>query len=353
LAAAYRNLIEIAITILRGCEKVFVTVLIMIISALLIYFSCELFVNGVEWVGKSFNISQNAVGTILAAFGTALPESVVTFIAVVFGTNESQKDIGIGAALGGPLVLSTIAYAVVGITIFLFSKKRKNGKYIKIDGKRLSRDQLWFMCIFIFKVGLGLVAFAIKPWLGFLFLIAYGVYFYKEMSATTEETVANPEPLKFSKNTGTPKRSAILFQTLFALAIIFAGSQLFVHSLGSLSVALGVPSSIIALLLSPVATELPETLNAIIWVRQGKEQLALANISGSMMIQATVPSALGILFTPWMLSTPLIISAIITFAAILLLWITLRKTTLSAKRLSINILFYVIFAVAIVLTKSI
>jgi len=50
---------------------------------------------------------------------------------------------------------------------------------------------------------------------------------------------------------------------------------------------------LLALLLSPIATELPETLNAIIWVRQGKHRLALANISGAMMIQATVrpPSA--------------------------------------------------------------
>ena len=54
--------------------------------------------------------------------------------------------------------------------------------------------------------------------------------------------------------------------------------------------------NLVALLLSPVATELPETLNAWIWVRQGKERLALANISGAMMIQATIPTALGLFF---------------------------------------------------------
>ncbi|AFM00323.1 hypothetical protein Desde_1934 [Desulfitobacterium dehalogenans ATCC 51507] len=65
----------------------------LVLSAILIYFSCELFVNGIEWVGLRFNISKNAVGTVLAAFSTALPESVVTFIAVVFGANASQKDV--------------------------------------------------------------------------------------------------------------------------------------------------------------------------------------------------------------------------------------------------------------------
>ena len=52
-----------------------------------------------------------------SAFGTALPESVVTLVAVAFKGGPAQKDIGVGAALGGPLVLATIAYAVAGWTL--------------------------------------------------------------------------------------------------------------------------------------------------------------------------------------------------------------------------------------------
>lgn len=329
-----------------------ITILVMLASALLIYFSCELFVNGIEWVGKAFNISQNAVGSILAAFGTALPESIVTFIAVVFGANSSQKDIGVGAALGGPLVLSTIAYAVVGISIVIFSGKRKLGSCINVDGEKLARDQVWFMGIFVFKIGLGFIAFAIKPWLGFLFLIAYGVYFYKEMNTDEVEIAEELEPLKFSPKSANPKKSLILVQTILSLIFIFIGSQMFVHNLGALSVSLGMAPHMVSLLLSPVATELPETLNALIWVRQGKENLALSNISGSMMIQATVPSALGIIFTPWMLDKSLAFAAIITFIAILFIWITLKRSCLSAKRLSFNAVLYIIFIIGILLIKG-
>ncbi len=329
-----------------------ITLLIMIASALLIYFSCELFVNGIEWVGKAFKISQNAVGSILAAFGTALPESIVTFIAVVFGTNSSQKDIGVGAALGGPLVLSTLAYAIVGISIVIFSSRRKLGSCINVNGEKLARDQAWFMWIFVFKIGLGLVAFTIKPWLGFLFLIAYGVYFYKEMSADVVEIAEELEPLKFSPKSENPKKSLILVQTIVSLVFIFVGSQMFVHNLGALSISLGMAPHMVSLLLSPVATELPETLNALIWGRQGKENLALSNISGSMMIQATVPSALGIIFTPWMLDKSLMIAAIITFIAILLIWSTLKRSCLSAKRLSFNAVLYIIFILGILYIKS-
>lgn len=322
------------------------TIITLIASAVLIYFSCEYFVNGIEWIGRRFHLSQNSVGTILAAFGTALPESVVTFVAVVFGANDNQKDIGVGAALGGPLVLSTIAYAVVGWSIYAFSKKRTNGNRLDINSKKLSRDQLWFLLIFVFKVALGFVVFTGKMWTGLLFLMAYLVYAYKEMSAEAEELdEVHLEPLKFRPKSNNPETTYILLQTMLALAFIFVGSQIFVKRLDFLSLSLGVPPHIIALLLSPIATELPEILNAVIWIRQGKERLALANISGAMMIQATVPSALGILFTPWIFDKSLTIASIITTVSILFLLLTLKKSKLSAQRLSLAALFYVVFAV--------
>ena len=54
------------------------------------------------------------------------------------------------------------------------------------------------------------------------------------------------------------------------MAIVFAASQLFVAQLEWAGPALGLPAALTALLFSPIATELPEVMNAIIWVRQGK-----------------------------------------------------------------------------------
>ena len=137
----------------------------LLVSAGFIYWACEYFVNGVEWVGRKTGVSQNAVGTVLAAFGTALPESVVTFVAVVFGHDAADKSIGVGAALGGPLVLATIAYPVVGIMLLL-TWPNASRQPIELNASRLGRDQSWFLLIFLFKIALGFVAFTIKPWLG-------------------------------------------------------------------------------------------------------------------------------------------------------------------------------------------
>src|SRR3954471_11598402 len=98
-------------------NPLFLTVGLLLGSAVAIYLACELFVNGVEWVGRKLAVGQKATGSILAAFGTALPESVVTLVAVAFGASAASKALGVGAALGGPLALATIAYATVGIVL--------------------------------------------------------------------------------------------------------------------------------------------------------------------------------------------------------------------------------------------
>lgn len=324
--------------------------LALFVSVIVIYYSCELFVNGIEWVGKKFNIAQSAVGTVLAALGTALPESVVTFVAVAFNASTEQKDIGVGAALGGPLVLGTIAYAVVGVCIILFRKKRELGTDIDIDSKKLSRDQLWFVSIFIFKVLLGLVIFSLKPLTGFLFLAAYGLYFYKEMRTECTNECLIIEPLRFQPKKAEPSTFWVVAQTLIALVLIFTSSNLFVKNLEVASSYWHISPLVISLLLSPIATELPEILNAVIWVRQGKETLALGNISGAMMIQATVPSAFGLFFTPWLFDVHLLWAGIVTLLSVVYLLITLKQDRLSPLRLVYAGIFYAIFA-AIFLIK--
>jgi len=315
-------------------------------AAAVIYFACEFFVNGVEWVGRKMSVGATATGTILAAFGTALPESVITFVAVAFGKSDTQRELGVGAALGGPLVLSTIAYATVGLTLILAHQHLKRTAEVKRDFQRLARDQGWFLAIFLVKLTVGLVAFSFKPWLGIAFLAAYALYFWQEMRRDeSDEEEEELEPLILArKAAGDPSLGLSLVQTLCALVVIFFASRLFVGQLDALGPALGIKPQLLALLLSPIATELPETMNAIIWVRQGKHRLALANISGAMMIQATVPTAFGIFFTPWLLDRSLILAGGITAIAVAVMFVSFRRGVISRGFLASMGLFYAVFA---------
>ena len=212
---------------------------LLLVCAVVIYLACEWFVNAVEWLGVRLQVGPVAVGTILAAAGTALPESVVTLVAVLFGSPESGAEVGIGAALGGPLVVGTIAYGVTGAMLLwrrrhaprpvavhaasgLESSGRRSCRRSRRYGTpttstaptraRLARDQVWFLVIFAAKVALGLVAFAIKPWLGLLFLAAYAVYFRREIVRRRRGASGEGlEPLRFqprARRAGRPPPSS-------------------------------------------------------------------------------------------------------------------------------------------------
>jgi cation:H+ antiporter len=320
-------------------------------SAVVIYLACEFFVNGVEWVGHRMAVGQKATGTILAAFGTALPESVVTLVAVAFGAGAASKELGVGAALGGPLALSTVAYATVGITMIACGRHLPRTAACRAQFQHLARDQGWFLAIFAAKVALGLLVFAWKPWLGLAFLAAYALYVRQEIGAEGGDEEGDLEPLKFQPHREHPSTAMAIIQTLAALVVIFLASRLFVAQLEHIGPALGLPPQLLALLLSPIATELPETMNAVIWVRQGKYQLALANISGAMMIQATIPTALGLFFTPWHFTPPLMMAAGATMAAILIMFLAFRRGITSRRLLAGMGALYLAFIAMLVLTR--
>ena len=339
-------------------------VLVLIGCAVAIYLACEWFVNAVEWLGVQLKVGPVAVGSILAAVGTALPESVVTLVAVLFGSAQQGDGIAVGAALGGPLVVGTIAYAVTGLLLLRRTRHARADPagagdealaVTSLDGtdtSRLARDQTWFLSIFVFKVALGLVAFAFKRWLGLMFFAAYGVYFWREMRATGEHASADDlEPLKSQRNRATPTNAGVIIQTVGSLVVIFAASQLFVRQLEWAGPALGLSPIVVALLLSPIATELPEIMNAIIWVRQGKTQLALSNISGAMMIQATVPSGIGLLFTAWKFDTPLLIAGLATMASVSYLLTLMRTNSVTPGRLIGAAAFYIAFAAGLAISN--
>ncbi len=65
----------------------------------------------------------------------------------------------------------------------------------------------------------------------------------------------------------------------------------------------------LSLLLAPLATELPEKANSFLWVRDGKDDLALGNITGAMVFQSTIPVAVGVAFTAWQLDRLAILAA--------------------------------------------
>ena len=105
-----------------------------------------------------------------------------------------------------------------------------------------------------------------------------------------------------------PSTFQVLAQILVSIGMLIGAAQLFVSSIEHLSHGLGVDPLILTLVIAPLATELPETLNSVIWIRQGKDTLALGNITGAMVLQSMPLVAFGMVFTGWRLTAPALVA---------------------------------------------
>ena len=118
-----------------------------------------------------------------------------------------------------------------------------------------------------------------------------------------------PQPLYFDTPRTTRRRRPDRPPVLVSLAAIVGGAELFVGEVESIAASLGVAPLVLALVLAPLATELPEKLNSILWVRDGKDTLALGNVTGAMAFQATIPVAFGLVATHWDLEPEAIVAS--------------------------------------------
>ena len=259
-----------------------------------------LFTNAIEWSGNRLDLGEGAVGSLLAAVGTALPESLIPVVAVLSGGESEQ--VAIGAIVGAPFMLATVAMLLVGASALAFRRQRSSGSEVTPDDRSLRRDLGLFLPCFAIGIGLGLIDSTPIHIAGAVgLLIAYGAYARRTVRQSGEsEDLDEIESLKFDPSReGQPRNIAIVAQLVIALLMIVGGAELFVEEVVTVAEALGISALVLSLVLAPLATELPEKLNSVLWMRRDKDTLAVGNITGAMAFQSTVPVALGLTVTDW------------------------------------------------------
>lgn len=275
---------------------------LLAVSFAVILAGALLFTNAIEWVGHKLGLGEGAVGSLLAAVGTALPETLIAIVALVGATKS--EDVAIGAIVGAPFLLATLAMGLVGATAYIYRKRRPQDINLEVHVPTLDRDLAFFMVFF----GLGLV-------LGFgapeeirlpaagVFLLSYFVYVaftIRNSGDVQSEESLNALIMARGPNAATdPPLGIAIVQVLIGLAAMIGGAHLFVEELLYFAEEIGVEAIVLSLILAPLATELPEKVNSFFWVREGKDSLALGNITGAMVFQSTIPVGIGLAFTDW------------------------------------------------------
>ena len=277
------------------------TIFLLIVAFAVILAGCELFVNGVEWFGRKLNLGEGAVGSVLAAVGTALPETVIPLIAILVSRGDAGHDIGIGAILGAPFMLSTLAIFVCGTSIIIFTLMKRRTLKVRYNRGIMRRDLAYFLIAYTIAVVCGLFDIGFFRYVvAALLIVSYAIYVRQTMRSEGD-LEGECRALYFHRTAESPQLRRVILQLLVALAAIIFGADLFVEELTKVAEVLGVPALVISLLLTPVATELPEKFNSVMWMRDKKDTLALGNITGAMVFQSTFPVSIGMAFTDWRL----------------------------------------------------
>ncbi len=334
-----------------------VTITELVVSLVVILGAVVLFTNAVEILGEQLNLGRGAVGSVLAAVGTALPETMIPLVAIVGALitgRSAAGEIGIGAILGAPFLLATLGMFLVGASALGFSRRRDEGTEVTADEKTTKRDVLYFLVLFALGTAVGVlgVPFFVKVAVAVMLVGAYAFYVWRTVKSSggpEEEQEERPARLYFwpSGPADEAPRWVPGLQFLLALALIVGGAHYFVEAVEGLSSFLGVPAGLISLVLAPFATELPEKFNSVFWMKDGKDTLAVGNITGAMVFQSTVPVVLGILFTHWDLSGLNLFSVALALVSGGLVYaLLLRKKPLLGQQLLVGGAFYAAFVVA-------
>jgi cation:H+ antiporter len=284
--------------------------LILLGSFVIILAGAELFTNGIEWFGRKLGLAEGAVGSVLAAVGTALPETMIPIVAILFGNSEHSEDIGVGAILGAPFMLATLAMFVTGLAVVWQARHREAGDVMPVDTRVLGADMRTFVIAYGIAIAAALFLPADPTWpkivVAILLFVVYGWYVKSHFEADPSVDVEDLAPLRFHRfdagrtvNAGNEPRLRIVnFQVIAALVLIVVGAVAFVDAVGHVASLLGVSQVLLSLVIAPIATELPEKFNSIIWIRQGKDTLAMGNITGAMVFQSAIPVSVALIFAP-------------------------------------------------------
>lgn len=332
---------------------------LLVFFLIVIVIAAEIFTNAVESLGAKLKLSEGVTGSLFAAVGTALPETMIPLVAI-FSHNGSDTahighEVGVGAILGAPFMLATLAMFIAGMAAIVFKDLRGGNSILKPEPTGLRRDLEFFLFAFTLSF---LIAFTPPDWRllrVFICVVLVLTYFYYVMETIKASAALVGEGHATEESKGLYLASIFkdhmaftVIQLFIGLALILIGAKGFVSEIETLSSYLGISIMTLAILIVPVATELPEKINSILWIRKNKDTMAIGNITGAMVFQGSLLPAIGIFLTPWQASLNVITCSMLAILGGLWIYFLARKfTVLKPSFLILNGVFYILYMIII------
>jgi cation:H+ antiporter len=331
------------------------SVISLVIALVVVFLAAEVFTNALEHLGERMGVSEGVTGSIFAAVGTAMPETIVPIVAILAGgaSEAVNHEVGLGAVLGAPFMLATLSVGLMG---WFAGRKRGWDTVLTPEKTGMKRDLSVFLIGYLLVVAAALLPEGwqqAKIGVAFSLFLLYFLYLMSTIKASrklvddghgTEADGALHVSHLFGDST-----AVAVVQLLIGLVLLVAGAKMFVHGVEMASAAIGVSALVVSLLIVPVATELPEKVNSILWVRKGRDTLAIGNITGAMVFQGTVIPGAVMMIMPWNLEAgPAVAAVLLALMGNAWLWYLSRSGRLTGRFLSMSMILYAAFILYVV-----
>lgn len=328
--------------------------ILLLLSALVVVFlAAQAFTNAIEHLGESLGVSEGVTGSVFAAIATAMPETIVPIVAIVAGGHNASLNlaVGVGAILGAPFMLSTLS---IGLMAWFAGRKRGWTSQFAPERSGMLRDMHVFGIAFLLVIGTALMPAAWRPFQPLVAAALFVLYFFyllqtirSSQSLVDDGHATESDGVLYLSRLFGEGHWVTVTQLIVALLLLIWGARLFVEGVEQVSLLIGVPALLVSLLVVPIATELPEKVNSILWIRRSKDTLAFGNITGAMVFQSTVIPALAMLLIPWKIDDVYALAAIfITILAVAWLYWLHAICRLKPGYILANMMLYGVFVLS-------
>ncbi|HEX6671583.1 MAG TPA: hypothetical protein VF084_05075 [Nitrososphaeraceae archaeon] len=259
---------------------------------------------GAEHLSERFG--AKFVGRVLLSIATTLPEIAI----VIYAAAQGSFGIAIGSGLGSNLLMMTLGLAIM---LIIATTRLSKAPLKQIDVSTFKYDMIFLILAALISFVLFLDGFNYFD--GFVFVglfAAYIILSLYEMKVENKNKLANKE-IQNNNNDNHNKKliveenvsngnndnkkfiKAIGAFLIGALGILF-GAEPFIHSLEGLSVEYEISAVVLAVIISPIAGEMPEKISMMILARKGAAgaSIAIANVLGSKILNNTLLLAVAV-----------------------------------------------------------
>ena len=297
-----------------------IPIITFLIACFVLIKSSSSAVKSIAHIARAVHLTEFVTSFIVVALVSALPETLISVISALDGAPE----IGIGTLLGSNIADLTLILGLVALV----------GGSIKIHSSIVRKD-LWFVALTMLPILLAIDGMLTR--IDAVILLASGITF---IIILLRERAYFHKPYQDGNHAF---KQLIIF--ILSITAMLTAAYFIVHSAEQLALGIGIPPLIIGLVLIALGTTLPEFSFSLQSVRRGHSSLAIGDLLGVVVVDATIITGITALITPVVISQSLVlmIGTFTAFAALAALIFMRTDQTVTKNEGLALVLFYIAF----------